>query len=752
MLFLAVSLGSCAAASPKPSYSLSYDASSPLAVFGVEEIRQAAKKLGYEEKSTGGDYEVNLAPLDSTLGEQSYTLGLEKSSIVLKGGDERGLFYGALQLAEEMEIQGGFAGIKEQKGSPSVKLRGVRLTPSMDLRTPSYAEASTSNQLNLKNTWDLDFWEAEFTALARMRFNAVLMTTIDPWPNMVVVPGYENCAIDDVWQSKTPLDDTANGTASNYLDNSRLQPGSYEIVKKMTIQEKIAFWQKVMALANEHGIDFDFSSQNVYLYGETYDSTKPAFWSDPSPFAAASQDYGLSNALDNETTKDYIRKAVKQLCLTYPLPHQINPTAGENMEYQGTDEGYNEKWLAATYGEGYKDAYAVNPKLTVSLALGLHRTNFDDLNKAWEEFPYGYEIADKYSNVHMYGTTHPTYVNEAEKAIREEYAATGKLHPMSVAIRNEDAFHYVWGDPDWVREYLGNLPKGDVLRGFYLCTTGYCLMRDYSHVDSELNGGLYIDRHWLNFTLFGRLGYQGDLSDERIHGLIHHHFSSLDATMVEHAIAAIEAAAKILPAMGKQYCETGTDRSWYPEMCWSHPLMYGFVQAKRFMTATNAQQDSNTLSIAEYCLALGKGDTTFSLTTPSDTAKSLEDASDKALSEVAALPEELPNTTREEKEFREAVLDQVSFAYLGRYYAAKLKGSVALRLYNDGNCLDAAKKEEAVASFKAAQTAWGLYADHFAPRYVVERSTRVGVMDPVGLKENVANEVSRAEKWTYRTL
>lgn len=56
--------------------------------------------------------------------------------------------------------------------------------------------------------------------------------------------------------------------------------------------------------------------------------------------------YGITEDKDNEITKDYLRKSVKKLFLTYPKPAGIGVTAGENMK--GIEPDEKEQWLWET--------------------------------------------------------------------------------------------------------------------------------------------------------------------------------------------------------------------------------------------------------------------------------------------------------------------------------------------------------------------------------------------------------------------
>ena len=87
---------------------------------------------------------------------------------------------------------------------------------------------------------------------------------------------------------------------------------NHEVVKKMTIDQKIVFWRKVMEMARDRGIEVYWFTWNIFMHGEQ-------------------GKYGITTSRSNETTVKYMRASVRELVLTYPLLAGIGITAGENM-------------------------------------------------------------------------------------------------------------------------------------------------------------------------------------------------------------------------------------------------------------------------------------------------------------------------------------------------------------------------------------------------------------------------------------
>ncbi len=85
-----------------------------------------------------------------------------------------------------------------------------------------------------------------------------------------------------------------------------------EVVKQLTIEQKIDFWRRVMQYAKDRNIDFYVMTWNIFTYG-------------------VDGKYGITDDIDNPRTIDYFRASVREMFRTYPLLRGIGLTAGENM-------------------------------------------------------------------------------------------------------------------------------------------------------------------------------------------------------------------------------------------------------------------------------------------------------------------------------------------------------------------------------------------------------------------------------------
>jgi len=241
------------------------------------------------------------------------------------GADPAGLMYGGLELAEIIRVEG-LEGIKDIDQNPYMAMRGTKFNCPLDVRTPSYTDVCDAAQHNIAEMWSLDFWKEYIDTLARYRYNYISLWSLHPFPSLVKVPDYPDVALADVKRSTTQWKErySLNGIgfdAPEIVNNT-------ETLKKMTIDEKIEFWRKVMRYGKERNVDFYFVTWNIFVNG-------------------TEGKYGITDDIDNATTTDYFRQSVKQMFLTYPDLKGIGLTTGENMHGSGFEK--KEDWAFATY-------------------------------------------------------------------------------------------------------------------------------------------------------------------------------------------------------------------------------------------------------------------------------------------------------------------------------------------------------------------------------------------------------------------
>ena len=354
--------------------------SSPLRlvlVAGPAESQSLAKSLG-------------VAPLKST-SSQSYSIRRQEKggrvTIAVLAADALGAMYGGLDLAEAVRLNT-VPGLKDSDHSPRIAQRGIKFNISLDRRTPSYSDNSDSAQANIPEMWSMDFWHTYFDEMARNRYNVLSLWSLDPFPSIVKVPEYPDVALNDVWGNREKFD--LNFDESSHAMAQPFRLNNVEIVKKMTIDEKIEFWRAVMQYAKDRGVDIYWFTWNIFIWG-------------------TEGKYGLTEDGNNPKTIAYFRASVRETVKTYPLLAGMGITAGENMKSaQGQFD--HEAWLWQTYGEGIRDALQDQPNRQFRLIHRYHQTAQTAVLDTFKDFPRPFDFSFKYSVAHMYSEPNPPFI------------------------------------------------------------------------------------------------------------------------------------------------------------------------------------------------------------------------------------------------------------------------------------------------------------------------------------------------------
>jgi hypothetical protein len=674
----------------------------------------AATEIKREADAKGSDLKVTLTvEKDAKASPQSYRIVREGKTIRVIGADESGAMYGGLDIAEAIRL-GMLDSLQNSEHKPHIAKRGIKFNIPLDLRTPSYSDNCTSAQANIPEMWSMDFWHEFIDRMARDRYNVLTLWSMHPFPSIVKVPEYPKIALDDVWRTTADLAEPFNSFSTRGI--GMVKPWMLEkkeVVKRISIDEKIAHWRAVMDYANERGVEVYWFTWNVFTYG-------------------TGGQYGITDDLDNAATRDYFRKSVRETVLTYPRLAGIGITSGENMDHKDGQSG-KEEWLWATYGEGIRDALKQQPERNFRLIHRLHETGLQPILKQWSAYPGPFEVSYKYAVAHMYASRAPSFI---QKILPEITPA----HRTWLTVRNDDLYSFRWGDPDFARAFITNMPGPDKLAGFYMGPDGYIWGRDFLSRDAvDANGRrqLVWDRQWLSFNLWGRLSYDPTLPEAHFQRLLGARHPSVAA---EKLFAASQASSRIIPQVTR-FNWGSIDVHWYPEANLSHPDQYkGFYTVRHFMEG-KTMPGEDVLSISEWRKKLADGKTITSQTPP-EVAAALERDADTTLQLVDELRKQAAAT---DKELALTLGDYEAQAWLGRYFAAKIRGAIDLAEFNTSG--DAAAQTSALEHVQSALTHWEQYAAIYGRQYLPQLLNRVGTADIPALKAKAAEDIDIVRTW-----
>lgn len=689
--------------------------------FAVSELKAALARNNLKYVESNGDYTIKFNAIDSSLGNQAYKVNVDGNNISIDGGDAAGSLYGALQLAEDINLANGIEKIESSEGSPYIEYRGQRCRVVLDLRTPSYINNSENTWANIENSWSKDYWRGYFEVLARQRYNLVNFATVNSLASVIKVPGFEDCALDKVLAYTGEYDDGYYGNCTNMYQEHHSKEDNYRVVNNMSIDEKTTFWKEVIDMAHEYGLYVQWSTMNIYTFAEN-------------------GKYGITDRRDNEITKDYFRKGYETLIKIFDID-MFGTGASENMDYPAETYLETEKWIRDVYGVAVENAMKDDPRKDTFIFN--YQSTLDEATEAlWKDYPIIRGASPRYSDTHMYALEKP--INNEGNFDKIEALNMPASYKYIFNTRNEDAYHFTYGNPSFCRNFMKNLKK-ERTRGFFFGSDGYYMGKEYSFIDDTLNGQYYYQRHWINYLMMGRFAYNPELPLEKIDDIVYDHFEDVKKELVTNAWNAMKKASGMLIEVQKQFTLGGTDAAWYPGNCQSHPTMFGYIDVKRLINSDNLFPGvTDKYSFAGYAKAFKANNVDKTLETPFDTATKLRKIALDTLEYIA----QYRSAKSGNVELNNIVADQETVAFLSDYYASKFEGGMNLRLFNDSE--DEQYRTLAIKNQEDALEKWKQYASSFHARFKVERLPRVGIVDPNSYIPGVEKDIKTAKTWSPR--
>lgn len=649
-----------------------------------------------------------------SLGWQCYAIRLKdkgkQKNIYILAGDKTGAMYGGLDVAEALRIRT-INTLAASDNKPYLDRRGIKFNIPLDLRTPSYTDPSDAAQQNIPNVWDKSFWATYLDEMAVNRYNVLSLWNLHPFPSMVKIPEFPDVALNDVWRTKEKFDDGYSHNGIDYVRPNLLK--NVEVVKKMTIDEKIAFWKEVMQMANDRGIEVYVFTWNIFTNG-------------------AEGKHGIVNRQDNDTTIKYFRAAVREMVQTYPLLAGIGITAGEAMDGKLKGDYANEKWLWRTYGEGIRDALGKQPNRSFRLIHRFHQTSLSEINEAFRDYPGPIDLSLKYAIAHMYAITNPPFVDAAMPLLSQKTKSW-------LTIRNDDIYSFRWANNDFARRFIEDIPEREKIAGYYMGPDGYNWGRDY--LTKGTSHQLVMQKQWYSFMLWGRLSYDPTLPDDIFLQTLQARFPSVQ---VQKLYKPWSAASMIFPWITR-YVWGDIDLKWFPEANISHPKFKGFFTVADYIER-EPMPGSHIRNIYLWAKYRHEGKVD-SLQSPLAVADTLAMLSAEALSGLKALPGRKPGSFAE---LDQTLGDIEAFAHIGNYYAAKIRAACWLAQFDQfGNEAD---RNKAIGYLEEAKGHWARYANVYGSLYKPALYNRVGYVNIPELITKVEADIALAKQWKPGTI
>jgi Glycosyl hydrolase family 20, domain 2 len=677
--------------------SVSYDKGIPALEFAVNELQKACKTRNIEFLMTPDKNSIGISfAYDKTLGKEAYRIEQKNNTLLVTGGDANGLMYAGIELAENIQAGKDLLKTGTLTGAPYMPYRGIKFNIPLDARTPSYDDTGDAAQNNIETMWEFDFWKNFLDNMARYRYNLLTLWSLHPYPSMVKVPGYEDVALNDVCVYTGPVTYKTN---MKWKGENNQNPNNLKVVKKITIDEKIVFWQKVFKYADDRGIDIHMYHWNVFVNG-------------------AEGKYGIQEKQDSPITTDYMKKSVKQFLLTYPTIKGIGVTAGENVNNTLKGEYSTENWIWLTYGKAIMEARAINPEINVTFIFRQHQSDMNLIADAFKDYKGPFDTEFKYSRARMFSSTTQPWFDKIYREQVEKYKIKVWMN-----VRNDDIFTFRWGNPEYANTFIRNMPKS-LMSGYFWGPDGYVYGHVFNSKNAEALPKYEIDKQWFMFMIWGRAGYNPDLPSSFYIDRISAHFPGIDANLLYNTW---KSTSDVIEWVDKIHFRQN-DAEFLAESCFD---IVRFHDVNNFCRQP-CMPEQGVSSIGDFVL---NGKVTGELT-PFEVAEKLDKASKNLLEGAAEIK------AGNNMELQETLGDLISLGYLAQYYAHKVRGATNLSQFRLKG--DEKYKSQAVSELKGALASWISYSNSATTYYKPQLFARTQMLDWNATIENVKEDVNIA--------
>ena len=490
-----------------------------------------------------------------------------------------------------------------------------------------------SLQANSELSKDLNMWRDFLDMMAEDRLNALTLWGLHPFPYMIKAKNFPLA---------TPFSDAE-------------------------MAEWKTFWTALFRMAKERGIDTYIINWNIIVsksFIENYGEGNSGLWAD---------------GYTSPQIEKYTRESVTQLINEYPDLTGLGITMGEAMqEWTGEQET---EWMEKTFFAGINEA---NRKVKFIYRAALdgdhnpHRKAIDNSGLGTTEDPIMVELKFNWSHGHSSTTLVKAHGGGTGKEYWTDPAPTH--HKMAWMIRNEDFFRLRWGEPDFIREHI-KVNGQDYVGGYFIGSECYIPAKDIYHKPDHphVNWKYAFERQWLYYMQWGRLLYNPEIGDDIFANEFNRRF---DIDYGDKMVEAYKLSTRTTQRIAQSFNFTW-DHSFYTE---------GFIGNKREFIQLDELIDAKPIepdfvSIKDF----GDGSQNFGTNvTPLQLASELETNNLNALnivSEIATNNETL----------KCEIEDVKAWAYLGLYFAKKIRTAVALNQH---------KNSEALQYITEAQSYW----------------------------------------------
>ena len=449
----------------------------PQSAYAARKLSTALAERGFTVSSQpiAAGHEVTLSVDPQRLKPEEFSIDPRGRIIEIAGGDDRGMIYGALALAEMLRNGVRLEEVRATIERPRLPFRAIKY----NLPWSTYRPSSALSQ-HYETARDLKYWEAFLDMMVENRFNAITLWNLDPFTYMVQTRGFPEAS---PW------------SPTEFARWRQLYQGIFRLAKERALDTYIVFWSIFVSrqLAEAHGVARENFYPHYYGSGDT-----------------------------SEVVRKYLRASVRQTLEEYPDLDGIGVSHREGMG--GMTPGERQQWVDDVLLAGALDA-----KRPVKL---IHRVPFSSgtssepgaskeveqlTRAAIERLDNRFEgpiwVEVKFNWSHGHSTTKLVKVHGG--ALGDTYF-TPKPPNYRIAwmVRNEDFFALRWGVPGFVREHIIRNGSPDYVGGYFIGSETYIPALDYfTAVKAPVAWKWAFERQWLFYKLWGRLLYEPNTPD-----------------------------------------------------------------------------------------------------------------------------------------------------------------------------------------------------------------------------------------------
>jgi hypothetical protein len=643
-----------------------YEKGVPQASYAARKLSEALAEEGYKVTSrrTGEECLICLAVHEGLLKPEAFTIIPEGKVVTVCGGDNRGMIYGALALAEMLRNGTALEDVKAAEEKPKLAFRGIKY----DLPWDTYRPSSALDQ-HYETARDLKYWEAFLDMMVENRFNVISLWNVHPYTYMIQPENFPEAS---PWSEK-----------------------------------ELAEWQRlyreIFRMAKERGLDTYIVHWNIFVskeFAKAHNVAKENFY--PHYYV---------NGDTSEIVRRYMRESVKQVLEEYPDLDGIGVSLGEGMG--GMTPIERQQWVDDVLIAGMLDANRrVNPAPQRSGVKLIYRVPFSSgtssepgvsrkaeevtreaIERLGDRFDGPIWVEVKFNWSHGHSTPKLEKVHGG-KLGDTYFVPEPKNYKIVWQVRNEDFFALRWGVPDFIRKHIALNGVASYVGGYFLGSETYIPALDYfTAVKEPVDWKWAFERQWLFYKLWGRLLYNPNTPD----AIFQAEFNRRYGSKGDNLLKAYSLASSTQLRLACLY-DSGWDFTLYSE---------GFLALQGERTSyisvdrliSQPTMASEYVSVKEYVeTLLNGGSFEAGQITPPMLAEMLERDNREALRLVEDIDTSGNATLMYE------VADVKTWANLGLHLAEKLRGAVALYSYRLTG--DEEKKQDAIEYLQKALEYW----------------------------------------------